>query len=204
MHRRRLLVLTALATAALAMAGCSSVASLSPTPVPSPPASPTAPGTTYPLGGTAWVEMAAPGGGTELVGASVREIAELDPADIEGFLDDPDLAVTTPYAIVVQYDWTPASDFDTQSRAVPILPITENGEIAQWLSRDIGNVAMGDADACGKTFDPPADGTVIGCFVGLSTGGRPIIGAVYNGTSRADFALDQTHPYARMPITWRR
>lgn len=206
MTRRRAAVpALALALAGLLLSGCSGAApEFAPTPVGEPPSEPTAAGATLGLGETAWILDDAEGASGELVGTTVREIRELDPAAIDGFEDEPDFAGYTPYAVVVQYNWPIAGEKDLQNLDVPVLPIDETGEITRWLANDIGNVAMGDADACGIALPEPVAGSGenLECFVALSNTG-PVAGAVYNGTDRGDVFLDEDHPFAATPITWR-
>ena len=185
----------------MTLAACSPSPDLETVSVPDAPASPTEPGATLAIGETAWIAQEG-AGGEELIGTTVREISELDPADIEGYADDPELAAFNPYAVVVQFDWEPVSEFDSQTREVPVLPITADGELAQWLANDMGNVAMGDADACGMRLPEPTAGSALTCFVALGSG-ADVVGAEYNGTSRDDFAVDEEHPFAGAPITWR-
>lgn len=158
------------------------------------PSEPTPPGTSLAIGDTAWILE---DDTAEIVGATVREVRELDPESIEGFTDDPELADLIPYAIVTQLD-APSG-----SAGIDVLPIDESGEITGWLGSTIGNAPMGDANACGITLPDPTDSLVqLECFVALSDG-APIVGAVYNGTSRSALFADDQHPYAAAPITWR-
>lgn len=199
---RRLAPLLAVPLAVI-LAACGAAApSVQPTSVGAPPAEATALGTALKIGETAWITRDSSDGAGELIGTTVRQVSAIDPASIKGFSDDAKLSGFTPYAVVVQYDWAAASEFDKTLRDVPVLPITADGEIAKWLANDMGNVAMGDADACGLTLPEPTAGTALTCFVALSDGAE-VVGAEYNGTSRGDFSIDKTHPYAQQPITWR-
>lgn len=195
-------LLPVLAAAALSPTGCTAGPDVSPVDVGDAPAEATPPGDALSVGDTAWVKVPAASGDTELVGATVLSMDPLDPERIDGFSEKAELSSRHPFAIVVQYTWTPVSENDSTPRAVPLLPLESDGTFAGWLANDIGNVAMGDADACGLTLPEPEDGTALECWVALTTG--PDLGGVeFNGTSRNDTFPDEEHPYAEQPVTWK-
>lgn len=196
------LLAPALAVAALCLAGCTAAPDVSAVEVDAPPAEATPPGTELPVGGTAWVKVPAASGEDELVGATVLSMDPIDPDRIEGFARTAELESRHPFAIVVQYTWTPLSEHDSVPRTVPLIPFETDGSFAGWLANDIGNIAMGDADACGLTLPEPKDGTALECWVALTTG-TELGGVEFNGTSRTATVQDTEHPYAQQPVTWR-
>lgn len=199
----RRLLLPLVAAAALALAGCAAAGpDVSPVEVGDAPTEATAPGTTLSVGDTAWVKVPAASGDTELVGATVLSMDPLDPESIDGYMDKAELSSRHPFAIVVQYTWTPVSEYDSTTRSVPLIPIEADGSFAGWLANDMGNVGMGDADACGLSLPEPKDGTALECWVALTTG-SDLGGVEFNGTSRNDTFPDEEHPYAGQPVTWK-
>lgn len=128
----------------------------------------------------------------------MREVREIDPDSIDGFADDPELSGLTPYAVITQYD------FEGGTNYIDVIPIDESGETVGWLADSVGNTAQGDADACGIALPELeiSDGVELECFVALGDG-APVVGAVYNGSSRSSTFADDSHPFAAAPITWR-
>jgi hypothetical protein len=195
-------ILPLLAATGLCLAGCSAAADVSVVEVGDPPAEATLPGTALSIGDTGWVKVPGASGEEELVGATVLSMDPIDSERIEGFAQTAEVASRHPFAIVVQYTWTPVSEFDSTPRTVPLLPLESDGSFAGWLANDVGNVAMGDADACGLTLPEPKDGTALECWVALTTG--PDLGGVeFNGTSRNATFPDEDHPYAEQPVVWK-
>ncbi len=204
-HTIRALTLTTVGITLLALAGCSAPApEFEPVQVGSASAEETPPGTELAIGETAWLLPESGDGSGMLVGATVREIRKLDPAKIPDFEDNSEFDGYTPFAVVVQYDWTPASDVDGRILSIPVLPIGDDGQLKEWVANSIGNIAMGDAKACGIVLPAfeSGSGVALECFVALSKSG-PVVGAVYNGTSRNSTFVDTDHLYAETPITWR-
>ena len=163
----------------------------------------TAPGTTLGLGDTAWVWDEGSGTAGEMIGVTVLEVNKIDPASIEGYSDNPEFTGYTPYGIVTQYSWTPASEFDGREIEIDVLPVTADGTLGGWVANSVGNIALGSPDACGVNLPPFKSGSGVNltCFVGLSKT-DPIAGAVYNGTDRNAMLVSETHPFAAEPITW--
>lgn len=196
-----------LSVAMLAVAGLSGCASsepaMEPVDVGAIASEPTTPGTTLGLGETAWIVDDADGATGEMVGVTVLEVNKIDPASIEGFSDNPEFTGYTPYGIVTQYSWTPASEVDGRKIEIDLLPITADGTLGGWVANDIGNIALGSPDACGVNLPEFKSGAGVNhtCFVGLSKT-EPIAGAVYNGTDRNALSVDESHPFAAEPVTW--
>lgn len=202
-HTARRLLLPLAAAAALALAGCTAAGpDVAPVDVGDAPVEATLPGTTLSVGDTAWVKVPAASGDTELVGATVLSMDPLAPEKIDGYAEKAELSSRHPFAIVVQYTWTPVSEYDSTTRTVPLIPIEADGSFAGWLANDVGNVAMGDADACGLSLPEPKDGTALECWVALTTG-ADLGGVEFNGTSRTATFPDEDHPYAEQPVTWK-
>lgn len=163
----------------------------------------TAPGTTLALGDTAWIWDEGSGTAGEMFGVTVLEVNKIDPATIKGFSDNPEFTGYTPYGVVTQYSWKPASEFDGRKIEIDVLPVTADGTLGGWVANNVGNIALGSPDVCGVKLPEFKSGSGVNltCFVGLSKT-DPIAGAVYNGTDRnAVFATDD-HPFAAEPITW--
>lgn len=192
---RRLSAVLATAVTVLALTACAGepAPELEPVDVGEAPAEATPAGTTLGIGETAWILDEEDG---ELVAVTVREVRELDPESIEGFADDPQFSGQTPYAVITQYDASAGT-------SVGVLPIDETGELVGWVAADVGNTAGADA-GCGIPL--PEQDTINGiefeCVVALADG-APVVGAVYNGSNRSDFTLDESHPFAATPLTWR-
>lgn len=163
----------------------------------------TAPGTTLGLGDTAWIWDEGSGTAGEMIGVTVLEVNKIDPASIEGYSDNPEFTGYTPYGIVTQYSWKPASDFDGRKIEIDVLPVTADGTLGGWVANSVGNIALGSPDACGVNLPAFKSGSGVNltCFVGLSNTG-PIAGAVYHGTDRNAMLVTETHPFAAEPITW--
>lgn len=195
---------TAVALSAIALTGCSAggpeIATINVGKIASEP---TPPGTLLSLGDTAWIEDNASGATGEMVGVSVLEVNEIDPASIEGFSANAEFTGYTPYGVITQYSWTPASEVDGRKIEIDVLPITADGTLGGWVANDIGNIAIGSPDACGVKLPEfkSGSGVNVTCFVALSKG-DPIAGAIYNGTDRNAISVDQSHPFAADSITW--
>lgn len=198
----RIAIVAAGVATALMLAGCTGASTpvLEPTPVGAAAATVTAGGTALTLGETAWIKDDGQGGSGSLVGTTVREVRRLDRAAVEGLASNAALAAYTPYGIVVQFDYPP----DTANVAIEVLPIVSSGEVTQWMALKTGQPTLGDGDACGIPLADPGNGTALECFVALSTeADGPVVGAIYNGSTRAATFIDDRHPYAHTPITWR-
>lgn len=204
MTRLRALCALGVIAALTVLPGCAgnfgAKAEFTPVDVGTIPTEATKPGTTLALGETAWIHEDDKAG---MIGVTVREIRELDPAKIQDFVGNPEFDGTKPYAVVTQFNWNPASKTETQLRSVALLPVQEDGHFASWMAHELVGVDLGDADACNIALPKVERGSGVGfeCFVALGES-APVVGAEYNGSPRNQDPPIEDHPFAADPILW--
>lgn len=172
------------------------------------PGDPTEPGTDLAFGEAAWVERpvdpADEESETTLVGVSVLDVVEGDPALFQSYSNAEEFDGYTPYLVVTQYRWTDAPVEGEDPAGVDLFPLAEDGTDLEYLTSGFSPFS-GATDECGLTL-PEYDAEAmqaVSCFVGLTTD-EPVAVVEFNGEDYGAMFADAENEYFESPITWTR
>lgn len=172
------------------------------------PGEPTEPGTDLAFGEAAWVERPVDAADEEsptaLVGVSVLDVVEGDPALFDTYSNAEEFDGYTPYLVVTQYQWTEAPVDGEDPPTVDLFPLAEDGTDLEYLTSGFSPFS-GATDECGLTL-PEYDAEAmqaLSCFVGLSTD-APVAVVEFNGEDYGTMFADAENAYFESPITWTR
>lgn len=119
------------------------------------------------------------------IGASLLEIRPLDASMFERFDNAEEFAGYTPYAMVMQFEWTYTVPEGERPGGVDLFPLKEDGSDAEYLT---SGYLYGPTNECGldlPEYDEETN-TAVTCIVGLSQD-LPITSAEFNGEDYQSF-----------------